>query len=87
MLVKKLDKRAKMVTSNCQAKPRNVSSPSERGVPDDAPKWAINPTYVLDKENTSHSVTCTNALAPARKTLEFEESACSSLSEEDLDLV
>ena len=64
MLVKKLDKRAKKVTRNCQAKPRNISSSSERGVPDDAPKWAINPTYVLDK-NTS-SGTCTNALTTAR---------------------
>ena len=71
------------MTSNCQAKPRNISSPSERGVPDDSPKWAINPTYVLRRTHLILSL----ARMLWQQLVEFEESACSSLPEEDLDLV
>lgn len=61
-----------MGTSNCQSKPRIVSTPSERNVPDGAPKWAVNVEDTCALDDT------TAVLQTARRTLNFEDSSSST---------
>ena len=79
-LIKKLDRRANQVSTNCQAKPRVVSTPSDRAYPTGAPRWALSSDV---REDTPPRESTPNLIMAARKTLEFSGGTCSSESESE----